>query len=88
MIVMIGRFLVNKIAVIYLGRMGGGPVYAYEMTRGLIENGNDVSVFISKRVENLSSWMSLKSSSLELIDTFSSAKSYLINTLKFRKEQI
>lgn len=87
MIVMIGRFLVNKIAVIYLGRMGGGPVYAYEMTRGLIENGNDVSVFISKRVENLSSWMSLKSSSLELIDTFSSAKSYLINTLKFRKEQ-
>ena len=74
----------RRIAVIYLGRNGGGPVYAYEMTRGLIENEYNVTAFISARVENINSWKAIPGLNLEIIDTFSSGLEYVCKTINFR----
>lgn len=77
----------SRIAVIYLGRRGGGPVYAYEMARGLIENGHHISLFISQYVENIGSWKALKADSIEVVKTYTSLRSYFINTILFRMKE-
>lgn len=74
----------SKIAVISLGCRGGGPVYAYEMTKGLIQNGHEVIAFISKDVENYGSWMKLKTKETEIVSTFSSVGNFIYNTIAFR----
>lgn len=73
----------KTVVVNYLGRRGGGPVYAYEMTRGLINNGYEVIAFISDRVENLESWKLLSPVTLEVIETFDSAKDYVPASIRF-----
>lgn len=74
----------ETVALIYLGRRGGGPVYAYEMARGLINNGYSLYIFISEYVENISSWMQLDAKSIERIKTYNSVFEYIIQTIKFR----
>ena len=76
--------LKKKIAVIYLGRKGGGPVYAYEMTKGLIENGCEVYLFISAYVENLENFKTLNTCNTEIIKTYKGIFSFLTNTVFFR----
>ena len=72
------------VAVLFLGRKGGGPIYAYEMAKGLIENGCIVHLFISRYVENLNAWLSLKPESIEIIKTYKGKFSFVLNTLLFR----
>ncbi len=44
-----------KIALIYLGRRGGGAAFSFEMARGLMVH-VQVGAFLSQRVENRSRW--------------------------------
>ena len=37
----------------YIGKKGGGPLYAYEMTRGLIQNGVNVIAILPDNIENV-----------------------------------
>ena len=73
-----------KIAVIFLGRKGGGPIYSYEMAKGLIENGCEVYLFVSKYVDNLQDWLSLKTIKTEVIKTYTGKFSFVLNSLFFR----
>jgi glycosyltransferase involved in cell wall biosynthesis len=43
----------------YIGKKGGGPLYAYEMTKGLIQNGVKVIAIIPDNIENLEMWKAL-----------------------------
>ena len=72
----------KKILVNYTGRTAGGPAYAYEMTKALVENGAHVCAVISKSVCNLSDWEKLPIR-LYKIDTYTSKKEFLFNTIKF-----
>jgi len=74
----------KTIVVNYLGRNGGGPVYAYEMTKGLIQNGYKVIAFLSNGIENLDSWKKLPIEHLEILETFTSIPTFIKNTILFR----
>lgn len=74
----------KSVLVNYTGRKGGGSVYAYEMTKSLIENGCRVYVILSRDIDNINKWQKLSLEKLTLIDTYSNIVSYLINTFKFK----
>ena len=69
-----------SIAVISLGRKGGGPLYSFEMTKGLIENGCKVFLFISKYVENIDMWLMLKTEYTEIIKTYTGKISFVLKS--------
>lgn len=71
-----------KILVNYTGRNAAGPVYAYEMTKALANNGADVYAIVSTSVCNLSDWKKLPIK-LYPIETYSSKLDFFINTIKF-----
>jgi glycosyltransferase involved in cell wall biosynthesis len=73
----------RKILVIFLGTHNAGPVYAYEMTKGLIQNGATVSAIISSYAVNISAWRSLPLKRLVEIPTYRDKKEFLIETCKF-----
>lgn len=73
----------KTIVVNYMGKRGGAPVYAYEMTKGLINNGYDIIAFLSDRVENLESWKQLSPIKLEIVPTFDSSKDFIKSSIKF-----
>ena len=74
----------KKIALVYLGRTGGGPVYAYEMAKGLLANGAELFIFISKNVENYEKWQELKAEKIIAIRTYTNKANFIINSLRFR----
>ncbi len=74
----------KTIVVNYLGRKGAGPVFSYEMTKGLKNNGCKVYAIISKYSENLNAWKELGLDGLQVIPTYNSVPGYLINTIKFK----
>lgn len=43
----------------YIGKKGGGPLYAYEMARGLIENDYAVIAILPENIENIDLWNTL-----------------------------
>ena len=57
----------------------------YETVMGLIENGIQVSVILSKNVENYSDWIRLKDkiANIYWLDTHTSKKDLLLKTIKF-----
>lgn len=73
----------NNILVNYLGRKGGGAVFSYEMTKGLIDNGANVYAIIPKTIDNLESWKELKLKKLILIDTYHDSKSFVLGVFRF-----
>jgi glycosyltransferase involved in cell wall biosynthesis len=74
----------KTIVVNFPGRKGGGAVYAYEMTKSLIENGSSVYAIIAKDIENLMKWQKLELGDLVLLPTYSNNLDYVINTIKLR----
>ena len=74
----------KSIVVNYTGRKGGGSVYAYEMTKSLIENGCKVYGIISKDIDNISIWKELAFEKLIMIETYSNLFNYAVNTAKFK----
>ncbi len=73
----------RRVLVNYLGRKGGGATYAFEMTKGLINNGEIVSAIIPSTIENINAWKELNLENLYFIDTYSDKKSFIVNTLLF-----
>lgn len=61
----------------YIGKKGGGPLYAYEMTKGLIQNGLKVIAILPDNIENLEMWETLTDCNLVKI------KGYKDNYLSF-----
>lgn len=66
-----------KLTIIFLGRNGAGPKYAYNMTKALVEYSNiDFQVIIPKNIDNLEDWKILaslnKNLSIELVETYNS----------------
>ncbi|MCX7715407.1 MAG: glycosyltransferase family 4 protein [Clostridia bacterium] len=78
----------KKVLVNYIGRKGGGAVYAYEMTKSLINNGCKVYAIIPSSIENLAKWKELNTEELILIETYTNYINYIINTVKFRLFQL
>jgi glycosyltransferase involved in cell wall biosynthesis len=79
-----GDYMDEKIIVVnYTGRKGGGAVYAYEMTKSLLENNCKIYAIISKDIENLKQWQELQITNLILLNTYTNNYNYFINTIKF-----
>lgn len=49
------------IVVNFIGKKGGGSLYSYEMTKGIIQNGWSVIAIIPNNIENMDEWKKLKS---------------------------
>ena len=73
----------KNILVNYTGRKGGGSMYAYEMTKGFIENGVNVYAIISKQCENLDDWKKLKLKRLIIINTYTNKVEFFYRTILF-----
>ena len=73
----------KSILVNYLGRKGAGPVFSYEMTKGLINNGASVCAILPKSIDNLEDWKNLSLRKLVLIDTYNNNLSFLLGVIRF-----
>lgn len=73
----------KNILVIFLGTHNAGPVYAYEMTKGFIQNGAVVSAIISSYAVNISAWRALPLKYLVEVPTYRSKTEFLFETCKF-----
>ena len=73
----------QKILVNFLGKKGGTALYAYEMTKGLIENGAEVYAIISKQNNMLNEWKILKLKKLIIIPTYTNKINFILNSIKF-----
>lgn len=72
-----------RVVVNYLGRKGGGMVYAYEMTKGLVDNGCDVYAIVPEGIENLSMWKKLQLKELIVIKTYTDKVSFVWSSFRF-----
>ena len=76
----------------YIGKKGGGPLYAYEMTKGLIENGVNVIAIIPDNIENLDMWETLEGCRIVKIkgykDNYLSFLCAAVRILFFEKRRI
>jgi len=72
-----------KVAFIYLGRRGGGPVYSLEIAKRLAKQ-TDLLAIISKQTENLGYWRK-SDISVSSISTYSNSFQFLFSFLNFRK---
>jgi glycosyltransferase involved in cell wall biosynthesis len=79
----------KKIALIYLGRLGAGPVYTIEMARALLDEGSRVLAFISEYSENIEEWKELerRNDNFELfpVKTYRNIAGLLAATLNIRR---
>lgn len=73
-----------RIAIIHLGRKGGGPPYLLEMARALYSAGEDVCVFTSKYVENRKSFENQQFKVI-FCDTYESKLGYVWSIISFYK---
>lgn len=73
----------KNILVNFLGRKGGTALYAYEMTKGLIENGAEVYAIVSKQNEMIDEWKKLKLKKLVVIPTYTNKYNFIVNSIKF-----
>ncbi|WP_243103951.1 glycosyltransferase family 4 protein [Clostridium sp. JN-1] len=69
--------------LIYCGRKGGGALYSIEMAKA-ISNKVDLTVVISKQVENLSEWRKTGISLIE-VNTYYNLKTFVISSLNLYK---
>lgn len=79
-----GTHMSKNIAVNYIGRRGGGAVYAYEMTKSLVENGCNVYAIIPQDIDNIDKWRKLKLSKLILIQSYKTRLEFIKKTLVFK----
>lgn len=73
----------KHILVVFLGTHNAGPVYSYEMVKGLLENGVNVSAIISTYSGNIENWRKLPLRKLVEIPTYRDKKEFLTGTIKF-----
>lgn len=73
----------KKILVIFLGTHNAGPIYTYEMTKGLLQNGAIISAIVSSYAVNISAWRALPLKKLVEVPTYRSKTEFLLETCKF-----
>lgn len=74
----------KRVVVNYTGRKGGGAVFAYEMTKSLVENGCIVYAIISEDIENINKWKELFLEDLIIISTYSNTVNFITNSISFK----
>ncbi|WP_434655852.1 glycosyltransferase family 4 protein [Thermoanaerobacterium thermosaccharolyticum] len=72
-----------KVALIYLGRKGGGSIYSIEMAKSLSKKA-DIFAVISKQSENIIEWHKTGLNVLE-VDTYTDIKSMVLSTMNIKK---
>ena len=75
-----------KIALIYLGRRGGGAVYSLEVAK-VLNTKVDLFAIVSCQVENLKAWRDSGINLLE-VSTYSNVWEFFCSTLNFKKHFI
>ncbi|MDR1614940.1 MAG: glycosyltransferase family 4 protein [Campylobacteraceae bacterium] len=74
----------KKIAILYLGRRGAGPIYAYEMALALSKH-SSVSVILSSFIENKKTWDNIakveKNLNVTYENTYNSILGFLFSSL-------
>lgn len=73
----------KSVLVNFTGRTSGGPLYAYNMVKGMLANGADVSAIISSGNCLLDDFKKLPLKNLIIIDTYQDKISFVWSTLKF-----
>ena len=73
----------RSIVINFLGRTGAGPEYAYEMTRGFLENSCNVYAIIPDNINNLEKWKQLPLSGLIIVRTYNSGWTCIKNFFPF-----
>ncbi len=73
----------SNILVVFLGSNNAGPVYAYEMTKGLVENGANVYAVISSYACNIEDWRTLPLKMRIEVNTYRSKREFLFRTIVF-----
>lgn len=76
--VMTKRILVN-----YTGRTKGAPVFSYEMTKGLLENGAEVYAVVSAQANNIEEWRKLPLKQLIEVQTYTNKREFIYRSLMF-----
>ena len=74
---------IMRIALIYLGRRGGGSIYSLEIAKALAEKAEVLAV-ISRQAWNLKAWHKSGISLIE-VPTYNSVLEFIPSTLNFRK---
>ena len=79
-----------KLVVLYLGRLGAGPLYAYKFTKSLLDANVQVLSIISSYSSNLAVWKELAEEykdSLTLMDipTYNSKKEFIFSSLNIKQ---
>lgn len=75
-----------RITILFLGRNGAGPKYAYEMTKSLSENSDDIfQVIVPENIDNKSDWNRLKypNLSIEFVKTYNNKLEYILSLVNF-----
>lgn len=73
----------KKVLVNFTGRTAGGPPYTYDMIKGMLDNGAEVSAIISSGNCMLKDFQKLPLKKLVVIDTYHNKPSFLVGTLRF-----
>ena len=73
----------TNILINYLGRKGAGAVFAYEMAKGLLENGADVCAVIPTTIDNLEDWKKLPLKKMYTVQTYSNKKDFIGGFFRF-----
>lgn len=70
----------KRIAIVYLGRKGGGATYSLEITKALLKKNIEIFTIISEDIENRQQWENLteyKNYTLRCLPTYSSKIGFL-----------
>ena len=73
----------KRILVNYTGRTKAGPVFAYEMTKGLLDNGAEVYAVVSAQAENIEDWRTLPLKRLIELNTYTNKWEFIRRTIIF-----
>ncbi len=76
-----------KITILYLGRLGAGPVYTLEMAKALAVN-HEIQLILSESIENKTVWNTTfenhKNVSINYFKTYTDKKSFIVNSLNYK----
>lgn len=72
-----------KVALVYFGRKGGGPVYSLEIAKRLKEK-VELNCFVSKQMENIGIWRSL-GIKLSIFETYTNKTELLLSFFNLKK---
>jgi glycosyltransferase involved in cell wall biosynthesis len=73
----------RTILVNFTGKNGGGPQYAYEMTKSLKNSGNKIIALLSNKIDNMDEWVKLDLEEIITIKTYNGYVSFIIAIFKF-----